>query len=446
MSKFFLSTFGCRCNQADSAEMRGRLCGSNLRESQDYHDADLIVVNSCTVTRRSDQQVRQAVRRFHRENPGAKLIVTGCYAQRDPETLAAIPGVSLVLGNADRGRLAEVWNDAPEAHAKIVRSPLHAAHDYLIPGPSNLGGKTRPFLKLQDGCDARCSYCIVPSVRGPGRSAHPEDLLAQVRRLIAEGYQEIVLTGVHLGAYGRKLPQPTRLTDLLRRILEIPELGRLRLSSIEPMRFDRDIVKLASEHPVFARHFHIPLQSGSDRILRLMRRPYKAAHFLHLLRYIQANLPDVGLGTDVLAGFPGETDEDFEATCDLIKESPLSYLHVFPFSAREGTDAFSMPGKVSPGVLHERSEILRRLSQAKNLEFRRRFLGRSLPAISLAKEEAVGESVALTENYIHARIAGPRVPPNRLIHICIDQVRPEATLASLCVSEGDKPGRELHKC
>jgi threonylcarbamoyladenosine tRNA methylthiotransferase MtaB len=431
MSKFFLSTFGCRCNQADSAEMRARLCGSNLRESQDHHDADLIVVNSCTVTRRSDQQVRQAVRRLHRENPGAKLIVTGCYAQRDPETLAAIPGVNLVLGNADRSRLAEVWNDAPEAHARIVRSPLDAARDYLIPGPSNLGGKTRPFLKLQDGCDARCSYCIVPSVRGPGRSADPEDLLAQVRRLIAEGYQEIVLTGIHLGAYGRKLPLPARLTDLLRRILEIPELGRLRLSSIEPMRFDRDIVKLALDYPVFAKHFHIPLQSGSDRILRLMRRPYKATHFLCLLRYIQANLPDVGLGTDVLAGFPGETDGDFEATCDLIRESPLTYLHVFPFSAREGTDAFSMPGKVSPGVLHERCETLRRLSQAKKLEFRRRFLGQSLPAISLAKEEAMGESVALTENYIHARIASPRVPPNRLIHIRIDEVRPETTLASL---------------
>ncbi|MGD0310143.1 MAG: tRNA (N(6)-L-threonylcarbamoyladenosine(37)-C(2))-methylthiotransferase MtaB [Acidobacteriota bacterium] len=439
MSKFFLTTFGCRCNQADSAEMRARLCGSALQESHDHHDADLIVVNSCTVTQRADQQVRQTVRRLHRENPGAKLIVTGCYAQRDPETLAAIPGVSLVLGNGNRGRVAEVWKDAPEAHAKIVRSPLDAVRDYLVPGPSNLGGKTRPFLKLHDGCDARCSYCIVPSVRGPGRSANPEDLLAQVRTLVAEGYQEIVLTGVHLGTYGRKLPGRTQLTDLLRRILEIPELGRLRLSSIEPMRFDRDIVKLALEHPAFARHFHIPLQSGSDRILRLMRRPYKAAQFLHLLRYIQANLPNVGLGTDVLAGFPGETDGDFEATCDLIRESPLTYLHVFPFSAREGTDAFSMPGKVSPGVLRERCETLRRLSLAKNLEFRSRFLGQCLQAISLAKEEAMGESVALTENYIHARIAGTRVPANRLIHIRIDEVRPETTLASLCASESDKP-------
>ncbi len=408
---FYLCTFGCRCNQADSAEMRARLCASSLQETANQRYASLIVVNTCTVTRRADQQVRQTVRRLHRENPEARIVVTGCYAERDPEMLAAIPGVSLVLGNADRDRLAEAWRGDPEPAAKIMHSPIDELHDCQIAGAAHVGGKTRPFLKLQDGCDARCAYCIVPSVRGPGRSATPEDILAEVRRLVEYGYQEIVLTGVHLGSYGRKLPQPARLADLLRAILEILGLGRLRLSSVEPMRFDRSIVALAAGNPVFAPHFHIPLQSGSDRILRLMRRPYKAARFLELLHFIHASLPDAGLGTDVLAGFPGETDEDFEATCELIRKSPLTYLHVFPFSVREGTDAASMPGQVPPKVLHARCEILRELSSARNLAFRQRFVGKVLPAITLAKEEDMGNCVVLTENYIHARIAEATVPP-----------------------------------
>lgn len=432
MSKnsFFVCTFGCRCNQADSAEIRSLLSGDSLHETDNPRDAGLIVVNSCTVTRRADQQVRQTVRRLHRENPGAKLVVAGCYAQRDPEALAAIEGVSLVLGNADRGRLAELWRNDAEGGGKIIRSPLDDARDYLVTGAAHIGGKTRPFLKLQDGCDARCSYCIVPSVRGPGRSATPEQIVAEVRSLVERGYQEIVLTGIHLGTYGRKLAQPARLADLLRRILEIPGLGRLRLSSIEPMRFDRAIVALAVENKAFAPHFHIPMENGSDRILRRMRRPYTAARFLDLIQHIRACLPAAGLGTDVLVGFPGETGDDFDATCELIRKSPLTYLHVFPFSAREGTGAYAMPDQVPPRVLRKRCEILRGISAAKNLEFRRRFLGQVLPAISLAKEEEMGGSVALTENYIHARLAGPAAPPNHLINIRIDEVRPEGTRAT----------------
>jgi threonylcarbamoyladenosine tRNA methylthiotransferase MtaB len=431
MSKFFLSTFGCRCNQADSAGIRARLCGSSLHEAGNSRDADLIVVNSCTVTRRADQQVRQTVRRLHRENPEARIVVTGCYAQRDPETLAVIPGVSLVLGNADRDRLAEVWHDKPRLGAHILRTPLPAMGEMLTVRETDTGPKTRPYVKIQDGCDARCAYCIVPSVRGPGRSAAPEDILGEIRRLVAAGYQEIVLTGVHLGTYGRRLPQPAQLTELLRRILEIPGLGRIRLSSIEPMDFDCSLATLAAGHPAFAHHFHIPLQSGSDRILRRMRRPYSAARFLDLLQHIQANLPIVGLGTDVLVGFPGETDADFEATCEIVRQSPLAYLHVFPFSPREGTEACTMPGQVGPGVLRDRCHALRDLSAMKNLAFRQRFVGRVLPAISLAIEEGMGESVALTGNYIHTRISGAAVSPNRLVNIRIDEVRPEGTRASL---------------
>jgi threonylcarbamoyladenosine tRNA methylthiotransferase MtaB len=432
MDKFSVWTFGCRCNQADSAAIREGLCRRSMQESETHLDADLIVVNTCTVTHRTDQQVRQAVRRLHRENPGARLIVTGCYAERDPEILAAIPGVSLVVGNAKRDRLPEILAEgAHEFDGNIVHAPLEPGSDCILRPMAHTGGKTRPLVKLQDGCDAQCSYCIVPLVRGPGRSARPEDVLAEIRSLVEQGFQEIVLTGVHLGAFGNKLEARTRLIDLLRQIVEIPRLGRIRLSSIEPMRFDRSIVTLAATSSVFAHHFHIPVQSGSDRILRLMRRPYKAAHFQELILYIHEKLPDAGLGTDVLVGFPGETDEDFCATCELIRKSPLTYLHVFPFSPREGTKAWSLPERIPSQVMKNRVNKLLRISREKNFEFRRRFTGRILPAITLSKEECFGTSVALTGNYIHAKIFANSVPANRLANILIEHVRPDETLASI---------------
>ncbi len=427
---FHIQTFGCRCNQADSATIRGSLCRSALREAGSSHDADLVVVNTCTVTHRTDQQVRQAVRKIHRENPDARVVVTGCYAERDPLTLAALPGVSLVLGNADKERLATIVEtefDGPSG--RVMRSAFDPGRDYLLPVGVQASGKTRPFVKLQDGCDALCSYCIIPSVRGPGRSARPDDILAEIRTLIERGFQEIVLTGVHLGTYGRNLEPRTRLLDLLHHIFELPGLGRLRLSSIEPMHFSPAIVDLAAERPAFAPHFHVPLQSGSDRILRRMRRPYTAARFVDLLEYIRARLPDAGLGTDVLVGFPGETEEDFEATCEVVRNSALTYAHVFPFSAREGTTAYTLPGHVRPGTIRERAAVVRNISRAKNHSFRAGFLGRTLKGITLATEEELGERVVLTENYIHARVAGTVPPPNRLVNVRIESVQRNTTHA-----------------
>ncbi len=432
MPKFSICTFGCRCNQADSAAIRESLGRRSMSETEIHRDADLIVVNTCTVTHRTDKQVRQAVRRLHRENPSARVIVTGCYAERDPDALSAIPGVTLVLGNADKEHLAELIGDCKQpSRGKIIRAPLDAGWDYLLPPMTHTGGKTRPLVKLQDGCDSRCSYCIVPQVRGHGRSAQPENVLAEIQSLVAHGFQEIVLTGVHLGAFGRRLKGRVLLVDLLRKIVEIPRLGRIRLSSIEPMCFDRAIVRLAAESPVFAHHFHIPMQSGSDQILRRMRRPYTAARFRELLGYVQKELPDVGLGTDVLVGFPGETDRDFEETCELIQDSPLAYLHVFPFSPREGTDAFSMSDQIPSHVMRVRLTRALEISRSKNLSFRSRFLDRILPAITLAREENLGASVVLTGNYIHARIPETSIPPNRLVEIRIDDVRPDVTYAKV---------------
>ncbi len=436
MSKFSVRTFGCRCNQADSAAIREGLCRRSMAESENPLDADLIVVNTCTVTHRSDQQVRQAIRRLHRENPSACLVVTGCYAERDPETLAAIPGVNYVLGNADKERLPEIVRDrGQDSPGQIFHAAIDGACGCLLPPMAQTGGKTRPLVKLQDGCDARCAYCIVPYVRGPGRSARLEDVVAEIRSLAAQGFQEIVLTGVHLGAFGLKIKGKIkghpRLIDLLRQIVEIPDLGRVRLSSIEPMHFSRTLIDLAARSAVFARHFHIPLQSGSDRILRRMRRPYTAARFRDLLRRILEAMPDAGIGTDVLVGFPGETEEDFSETCALIRESPLAYLHVFPFSPREGTEAFSLSGRIPSKVMKERLNLLLAMSRAKSLAFRSRFSGQVLPAITLAREEELGASMALTGNYIHVRIPGLTVPPNRLVNVRIEDVHPDATFGRL---------------
>ena len=294
------------------------------------------------------------------------------------------------------------------------------------------GGKTRPLVKLQDGCDARCSYCIVPKVRGPGRSARPGNVLAEIRSLADEGFQEIVLTGVHLGTYGRKKRGHMHLADLLRRIVEIPGLGRIRLSSIEPMFFERAIVHLAAKRSVFAHHFHIPLQSGSDRILRRMRRPYKASRFRELVRFIHNEIPDAGIGTDVLVGFPGETDNDFLETCDLINALPLAYLHAFPFSPREGTEAYAMADRVPAETVKKRRDVLLGMSRDKSLAFRRQFVGRALPAITLSREEERGSSIVLTGNYIHATVPAHSVPPNRLVEVRIEEVKPDKTLARIC--------------
>jgi threonylcarbamoyladenosine tRNA methylthiotransferase MtaB len=435
VSSFFVHTFGCRCNQSDSAEIREQLARAARSETTSAADADLVVVNTCTVTHGTDRQVRQTVRRLRRDNPRARLIVTGCYAERDPAALASIRGVDLVVGNAGKERLAELAAETEGgrdlAGGRIIRTPLDDGRDYLVAPMSRTGGHTRPFVKIQDGCDAACSYCIIPAVRGPGRSARPADLLGEVRRLAGEGYKEIVLTGVHLGTYGTKLAEPRSLASLVREILDTPGLGRLRISSIEPMRFSREIVELAAEHIALARHFHIPVQSGSDSVLRRMRRPYTAARFRALLDWIAARLPGVCLGTDAIVGFPGETEADFSATCALIEDAPLAYVHVFSFSGREGTRAWSMPHPVPAAVIRERARRLREISQRKNLAFRRQFVGRDLPALTLSVEEEMGESVVLTDNYIHARVSKLGTPANRLVRARIERVTPEATFAAL---------------
>ena len=459
MANFYILTFGCRSNQADSAAIRGNLLGRGMAESESFTIADIVVVNTCTVTHRSDKEARQAIRRVHRENPAARIVVAGCYAQRDAVAIAELAGVHLVVGTAEKSRipdLLEAVKSFPDK--KIFRSndlvtienadgspgiiassltykfnqeaTLNMVHeDGRDKSRPYIGDRTRPLVKMQDGCDNRCAYCVVPSVRGSGRSVPREKVLHEIISLTDLGFREIVLTGINLGAYGRRIKGHARLADLLRQIIILPGIGRIRLSSVEPVFFDREIVRIAGENPILARHFHIPLQSGSDRILSRMRRPYTAAHFKELVEFIHNELPDAGLGTDVITGFPGETERDFDETRRFIEETPFSYLHVFPFSPREGTEAFSLPGRIPSHVTKARTTEIINLGRVKSLEFRRRFMGRSLSAITLTKEESQGEAVVLTHNFIHARVPGLTVPPNHFIDVRIEEVLGGSTRA-----------------
>src|SRR6266852_2790823 len=302
VEKFFVQNFGCRATQADGAALESLLVGKGLETSSQRSAADLVVLNTCTVTASADDDVRQTVRRVHRENPAARILVTGCYAQRAPEELAALPGVEWVVGNSHKTQIADLVTSAPY-HGNIHVVDIFAQHDFLsAPVEDAAGDRTRPNLKIQDGCNNRCSFCIIPFVRGRSRSASAETVIEQVRSL-AGRYREVVLSGINLGRWGREPGSKMRLADLIRRLLSETGIERLRLSSVEPMDFSDDLLGLMAESPRIARHVHAPLQSGSDRVLRRMHRKYRPRHYEDRIRKARLLMPDCAVGADVMVGF-----------------------------------------------------------------------------------------------------------------------------------------------
>lgn len=401
-------------------------------------DADLVILNTCTVTAAADEDVRQAVRRVRSENPAARILVTGCYAQRAPEELAAMPGVTWVVGNSHKLQIPQIVCETEGAapyHGQIYVGDIFAQRDFLAAAVEDaFGDRTRPNLKIQDGCNNRCSFCIIPFVRGRSRSAPPEVVIAQVRRL-AERYREVVLSGINLGRWGRDLGDRMRLADLLRRLLEQTPVERIRLSSIEPMDWSDDLLELMATSPRIARHVHAPLQTGSDAVLRRMRRRYRAKHYADRIWKARRAMPLAAIGADVMVGFPGETDAEFEENRRFIAELPLTYLHVFTYSARPGTPAAEMANQVPVAVRRERNRVLRELAAAKNLEFRRQMIGRRLSAVTLGQERT-----ALTDNYLKVELAQAR-PSNQLIEVEIGDLAPEglreaSPLPVLCCVSG----------
>ena len=311
MEKFFVQNFGCRATQADGAALESLLVGKGLASAGERSGADLVVLNTCTVTSSADDDVRQTIRRVHRENPEARILVTGCYAQRAPEELASMAGVEWVVGNSHKTQIAEIVTAAPY-HGNIHIGDIFEQHDFLsAPVEDAAGDRTRPNLKIQDGCNNRCSFCIIPFVRGRSRSAPAESVIEQVRAL-AKRYREVVLSGINLGRWGREPGSKMRLADLVRRLLAETEVERLRLSSVEPMDFSDDLLRLMTESPRVATHVHAPLQSGCDKTLRRMHRKYRPRHYADRVQKARAWMPYAAIGADVMVGFPGETDAEFE--------------------------------------------------------------------------------------------------------------------------------------
>jgi threonylcarbamoyladenosine tRNA methylthiotransferase MtaB len=415
VGKFFVQNFGCRATQADGAALETLLSAKGLEAVAERSHADLVVLNTCTVTQAADEDVRQTVRRVHRENPEARILVTGCYAQRAPDELAAMPGVEWVVGNSHKTQIAELVSSAPY-HGNILVGDIFAQHDFLsAPVEDAAGDRTRPNLKIQDGCNNRCSFCIIPFVRGRSRSAPAEQVIAQVRAL-AERYREVVLSGINLGRWGREPGSHMRLADLIRRLLDETGIERLRLSSVEPMDFSDDLLGLMASSPRIAKHVHAPLQSGSDRILRRMHRKYRPRHYDDRIRKARALMSDCAVGADVMVGFPGETAADFEESRQFIESLPFTYLHVFTYSERPGTPAADDPQQVPMAVRKDRNRILRELAAAKNLQFRRSMVGRTLSVVTLNDPGA-----ALSGNYLKVQMASA-AEPNRLVNVEIGGV------------------------
>ena len=489
MKTFYVENFGCRATQADGAALAGQFRDRGLEQVASFSQAQIVVVNTCTVTEAADQDARTVIRRIQRVNPNCRIVVTGCYAQRAPEELAGLPGVAQVIGNSHKHRLVDIAisgadgaeperrgettareitdfvpvsrlnpgtnrrtsdpaRSTPGEPAPIFVSDIFAHTELVAPLVDAAQERTRPILKVQDGCDNRCSFCVIPSVRGSSRSLPLGRILEELNRLIAAGYREVVLSGINLGRWGRDLPRSEfgtrtsetprrrslRLEDLVRSILTHTSLEKLRISSVEPMDWTDELIQRVAESPRIAKHAHVPLQSASDHILRGMHRKYRPWHYREKILALREAMPAAAIGADVMVGFPGETDHDFGETHRMVEELPFTYLHVFPYSPRPGTEAASMGEQVPVKVAEERSRILRQLAGEKKLAFMRSLIGQSLAAITLdfrARRENQDARVstgdghfteALTDNYLKLRLKG-EYEPNRWLQAEIEDVK-----------------------
>ena len=428
MPRFFIQSFGCRASQADGAALEAQLSSRGLAHTSDRGDADFVVLNTCTVTAFADDDLRQTVRRVHRENPNARILVTGCYAQRAPHELAALPGVEWVVGNSHKTGIADILTGAAPYHGQVLVGDIFACPDILTAPVMNAAiDRSRPNLKIQDGCNNRCSFCIIPFVRGRSRSSSADLVVEQVRNL-APRYREVVLSGINLGRWGREPGSGMRLAGLLRRLLAETEIARLRLSSVEPMDLSDDLLSLIAESPRIAKHVHAPLQSGCDTVLRRMHRKYRPRHYADRILKARRIMPDAAIGADVMAGFPGETDAEFDENCAFIASLPFTYLHVFTYSERPGTPAAEAPHRVPMHVRKLRSRVMRELAARKNLEFRRRMIGRMLSVVTLEEP-----GTALSDNYLKVLMREPR-PAQQLIQLQIGGVS-EAALREAALRE-----------
>jgi len=430
--KFRITTLGCKVNQYESDAIAEQLKNSDCVTAPGEDKADLCIINTCTVTQKASMQSRQAVRQAIRSNPKAHILVTGCYAQTEPDEILKIDGVHTVIGHGDKHKIPEMLRSSPmENHGlpTSLRRSISSECDFKQVPVTVFGNRTRPFLKIQDGCDTFCTYCIVPYARGRSRSMAPENVLENIRHLKDAGYHEVVLTGVHLGAYGLDLSPKHHLAGLLGRIYESNLIHRVRLSSIEPHELTEDILGLVAKTDVFCDHFHIPLQSGDDSVLKKMRRPYTRSLFRDLIVKINTLIPDAAVGVDALIGFPGETEKAFENTYSLIEDLPVAYLHVFPFSVRKGTPASQYPQQVDSRTIKARCEKMRTLGNLKKQAFYKKFIGKTVKILIESKrDESTGFLKGITSNYIPVRVNESDNCINTIVPARIDRVERNHTV------------------
>jgi threonylcarbamoyladenosine tRNA methylthiotransferase MtaB len=376
-----ITTLGCKINQYDSGAIQARLEGEEHSIVPFEEKADLYIINSCTVTDRADWEARQLVRRAKRLSPEARVVVTGCYAQVNPEEVARVSGVDFVVGLNRMEALLRFVRAPEESPERISVGESKSERAVRVLSTRRLPGHTRAFLKVQEGCNYSCTYCIIPAARGRSRSVPPEEILRQITALVAQGVVEVVLTGIHLGGYGRDLEPKTELTDLVEKIAENRLIPRVRLSSLDPREVPQRLLRALSQSDVVCDHLHVCLQAGTDEILKEMRRNYGTAYYREVIEKARAMLPRAALGSDIIVGFPGETDESFARSLQFLESLPLTYFHVFPYSVRRGTPAANFNGHVPAGVKKERARVVRELGAKKKSEFYRTFVGKQVSVL-----------------------------------------------------------------
>ncbi len=482
MARFYIQNFGCRATQADGAALERQFLDRGLERAGTARDAEIVVLNTCTVTESADQDARASIRRLQRVNPGCRILVTGCYAQRAPEELAALPGVTWVVGNSHKHQAAEIATSSSRGFVPLARlsgeqrnpsqdqssgdQPANVivgdifAHTELLAAPvfEAANQRTRPNLKVQDGCDNRCSFCVIPYVRGQSRSLPGERVIAEVKTLVEAGYREVVISGINLGRWGRDLEgssqlsafssesTPTtddrRIETLIRAILDQTSLQKLRLSSVEPMDWSDELIDLMAASGRIAKHAHVPMQSGSDAVLRRMHRKYRPWHYREKILKIRAAMPTAAIGADVMVGFPGETDAEFDETRRMIEELPFTYLHVFTYSARPGTPAAEQPGQVPVALARERNRMLREIASKKKAAFMRSLVGTVVEAITLQTGGAEFTE-ALTDNYLKLKISGHH-DANRWMDVYVESVNGEMLTGKRLAHPAPEPAGSEH--
>lgn len=451
--KFHIETLGCKVNQYESDGIAASLEGKGLIRGEKNQAADLFIINTCAVTSKAGSQSRQAIRKIIRDNPGAKIIVTGCHAQTDPGLIQKIDHVDHIVCHNDKTQIANLvahWNSCqdldqtPEPNLNQDPFPLgfsppdHSRNNQFLRFEAPVrGNMTRAYLKIQDGCNAFCTYCIVPYARGSSVSMPPSEVMKHLEGLALSGFKEVILTGIHTGIYGQDLSPVTTLLGLVETIDRHRPVARIRISSIEPNEISDGLIDLAGPDHILCDHFHIPLQSGDDEILKKMKRPYTAGYFEEMILKLHGKLPFAGIGVDILVGFPGETDRQFDNTLDLIQRLPLSYLHVFPFSARKGTPAYHFGNRVAPEKIKQRCARLRTLDTEKRLAFVQANQGRNLQGlVQQTTDKPSGLLKAITANYLTLLIAGDNALKGKILDLTYEQ----------CDSRSNLIGKILNPC